>query len=286
MKAAAKSIVTATARRTVRALRAIGTPLVNTASAGRRRRDDLARPIDRQTLAALIGDRPSLEIGPFFTPLLKGRNVAYFDVLDTTALRRRAESLGADPDNVPEIEFVSSNGDLGVVDRAFSTVVSAHVVEHQPDLIRHLEDIADILTDDGEYWLIVPDRRYSFDQGFSDSSLEEIIKAHLENRQIHTPENIIAHLSKTVHNNALLHWFGWHGKPRKWPGRDDFANAESLRAKQGEYVDVHAWIFSPISFKFIINELNNRRMIRLFAEIVTETAFGKLEFFAKLKLSK
>ena len=71
-----------------------------------------------------------LEVGPFGNPTMRGSNVSYFDVLTTEELCIRAVEHQHDPKAVPNIDFVSPNGDLSVVDGSFDIVFSAHCLEH------------------------------------------------------------------------------------------------------------------------------------------------------------
>lgn len=270
----------------IRAVRAIGAPIVNTVSARRREREGLGKPVTRQFVVSAVGRRSALEIGPFFSPLLTGDHVSYFDVLDQAALRRRAVEVGGTPATVPPIRYVSPVGDLSVVDRKFEVVLSAHAIEHQPDLVAHLASVADLLEPRGTYWAIVPDRRYSFDYPLKESTLAQVLDAHAAKRAVHSPADVLAHLGETGHNNALLHWLGLHTRrpSRADTDRRAFALAEAQRAERGEYVDVHAWIFTPQNFTAILSGLRERGLSRFAVDEVTETAFGKLEFMARLTL--
>lgn len=286
VKTFARSIVDLTAQKGVRFVRALGSPVINVLKYATRRRDGLAPPTSRKSLARNLGSRSALEIGPFFSPLLKGDNVRYFDILDQSALRERAKRIGGLEDDVPKIDFVSPTGDLTIVSSRFDVVISAHVIEHQPDLIQHLKDVSAILKPGGEYWVIVPDRRYSFDYALPESQHASIIEAHKRLDTIHSAENITLHLTKTVHNNALIHWFGWHKKVISKLELAPNIDSELRRAANGEYVDVHAWIFTPSSFKRSLNKLYDEGLISLQVFSVTDTAFGKLEFFSCLRLTQ
>src|SRR5438045_9076186 len=53
---------------------------------------------DRNDFAALVPkNAAALEIGPYSTPLLRGANVSYFDVLSQKELVARAKLRGHDP---------------------------------------------------------------------------------------------------------------------------------------------------------------------------------------------
>ena len=100
---------------------------------------------------------PSLELGPFCNPLLYGPNVKYFDVLDAAGLKERAERIDYKIVRNVEIDYVSPTGDLNAIKDvdSFSMVVSAHCVEHQLDLVRHLQSVSKLLVDGGYYVMAV-----------------------------------------------------------------------------------------------------------------------------------
>jgi hypothetical protein len=110
----------------------------------------------------------------------------------------------------PHIHYVSSEGDLSVVTEKFSCAFSSHCIEHQPDLIRHLNQVEDLLDRSGKYYLIVPDKRYCFDCVFSETTLDEIEQAHKEKRRRHSVQAIIEHRAYVSHNDPFRHWVGDH----------------------------------------------------------------------------
>ena len=98
---------------------------------------------NRNDLASLVGRQSALEIGPFTNPILRGPKVKYFDVLDKQGLIKRADAIGYAYSSPVDIHYVSSNGDLSIVDEKFDFCLSSHCIEHQPDLIHHLKQVAD-----------------------------------------------------------------------------------------------------------------------------------------------
>lgn len=147
-----------------------------------------------------------LEIGPYFRPVLVGNNVSYFDVRTTAELTERAELEGYPTEAIPTIGYVSPIGDLSVVDRKFDAVLSAHCIEHQPDFVGHLIKVGGLLNPDGRYYVIIPDKRYCFDNKLSETNIAQIISAHLEERKVHSPQSVIEHRALTTHNDPLRHW--------------------------------------------------------------------------------
>jgi SAM-dependent methyltransferase len=223
----------------------------------------------------------ALEIGPFNNPSVTGPRVKYFDTLSTVDLKKRAKEIGIDQSNIPEIHWISPDGDLSVVQELFDCCVSSHAIEHQPDLVRHLINVAGLLSPGGRYFLAVPDRRFTFDHFLKDSNIAEVIEAHHEGRQRHTLQSVIEHRALTTHNDPVAHWNGTHG--------DDEIDASKIQSAIREfeetdgYLDVHAWIFTPSSFRIIMMALFQLGLTQLSVERVYPTLRGSNEFYVILR---
>lgn len=227
---------------------------------------------------------PTLEIGPFYRPVVRGSNVSYFDVLDQAGLEQRAEALGKQG-QPPFIQYVSPTGDLSIVDRRFANVVSSHCIEHQPDLIRHLQSVGDILGKGGFYFLMVPDKRFCFDHFIPETTVADILCAHEEKRTVHSLASVVEHHSLTTHNDAGRHWKGDHADPDYQERIVPRARAavDKYRNSNGRYLDVHAWQFTPSTFRSIISILTELGLSPLRALRVYETPKNRFEFTAILQ---
>lgn len=245
--------------------------------------DPLTRTIFAQGIESNPNDR-ILEIGPLNKPLITANNCKYFDLCDTDELRRKAVGANLDPNTVPHIDFYEKTGDLTVIHEKFDSVFSAHCIEHQPDLIKHLNQVSKLCRAIGsKYWVIIPDKRYCFDHFFSESRVSEIIQAHEDQRVVPGKRNVLEHLSLTTHNDAGRHWRGDHGiygedvKPR-WA-----AALQHFNAANGGYIDVHCWQFTPKGFFESINLLFELGYIDFKCTRYHETAVNDLEFYAVLE---
>ena len=153
-----------------------------------------------------------LEIGPYDNPTCIGKNVKYFDVHDAATLAANALKAKRPFKNTPEkIHYVEPNGDLQIVDEKFDIVFSSHCIEHQPDLVKHLQNVENILNDEGLYILVIPDKRYCFDHYRNETPVFEVVAAHVNATQIHTFKNLAEATCLRTHNNSILHWLGVHG---------------------------------------------------------------------------
>ncbi|MFD1988172.1 methyltransferase domain-containing protein [Mesorhizobium newzealandense] len=244
-----------------------------------------AGPIEfhRNDLTALVGRKSALEIGPFTNPALRGPNIRYLDVLDKQGLIKRADAVGYPYSTAPvDIDYVSSTGDLGIVAETFDFCLSSHCIEHQPDLIHHLRQVERILVPTGRYLLIVPDKRYCFDHFIPESSIADFINAR--GNSVHCVKSVIEHRALITHNDAARHWAGDHGLPVY---RQNIAAVSVAMSEYdnsgGAYVDVHAWQFTPQSFRDGIEALSNLGLIGLDVEKVYATPHNNFEFCAILK---
>lgn len=204
-------------------------------------------------------------------------------MLDQAGLIARAKAIGFDPTPVPPIAYVSPTGDLSVVDRRFRAVLSSHAIEHQPDLVAHLNGVERLLAPGGLYHVIAPDKRYCFDQPLPESTVADVLAAHAERRTVHTAQAVLAHHLEITHNTSIFHWLGLHGRAKPDAAQVVQARADAARAAAGEYVDVHAWIFSPARFLQVMQSLRRDGLIGLDVVSVHETGFGQHEYFAVLR---
>jgi len=237
-------------------------------------RDDFIRsmPADIQTL----------EIGPFFTPAFRGKNIKYFDVQSREDLVKRALDLNPDfeVENIPHIDYVSPTADLTVINEKFDAVYSSHVIEHQFDLVDHLQKTSTLLDEGGKYYLVVPDKRYCFDHFQQLSTIADVLLAHYEKRKKHSLKSLIEYYCFTTHNDPVEHWKGNHGQVSN--SIQKIKEAIS-RFEGSEFEDSHAFFFTPETFLEIMNTLYEMEYINFKVERLQETCRNNNEFYCVLQ---
>jgi SAM-dependent methyltransferase len=246
-----------------------------------RRGDALA---SREDFAALVPiDADVLEIGPYYSPMLRGPRTKFFDVLTRDAMIDRAATDGFDASNAPEIDFVSPTGDLDAVDSTFDFAFSSHAIEHQPDLISHLQKVERLLRPGGSYLVIVPDKRYCYDHFSPESSLAEIVEAHVQNRASHTLRSVLGQSVMSTHNDCARHWNGDHGVFLEDPEPRIRAGVEAFAQTGEAYLDVHAWYFTPASTRAIFKALYEADLLTFQIERLYPTRRNTFEFWMILR---
>ena len=247
----------------------------------------LQKEIDTRHLKAL-------EISPWHSPFLSGDNVKYFGMKDYEGLKKDAIAMKLPIEKIPRtIHFISPTADLGVVDETFDIVFSSHVIEHTPNLVKHLNDVEKILNKGGLYVLMIPDKRYCFDHYKPESTIIDVMDAFFNERKNGRLIDRLFQI-KDTHNDPISHWLGYHNKLYKPKDNTEFGKLtrekfiymfESYKEliKKGAYVDVHHWRFTPDSFRDIVNQLNDMKFINLPLYRLYHTLWGRLEFIAMLE---
>lgn len=241
---------------------------------------------NRYEFAALVPtDVSTLEIGPFGSPLLAGPYVRYADVLDTEQLRARAPHHGVDPAAIPHIHHVMHSCSLDDIDERFYAILSSHAIEHQPDLVAHLQQVERRLHSGGRYFILAPDKRYCFDRNLSTSTISEVLQAHWDRRTAHTLRSVIEHRVFMTHNDPMRHWLDERQIEEDARHIDLSKLSAAIREfdqAAGQYIDVHAWYFTPDSFCNLIDLLHALGLTQLKIERLYRTMRGRVEFWAVL----
>ena len=208
-------------------------------------------------MSLLQGKKNLLEIGVFDNPTLdfiadseESVVIHYADFLSRDELIARASDVGRNPQNVPEIKWILSDG-YDQIDVLYDAVVSHHCVEHQPDLIAHLLKITSILSPGGWYFFSVPHKYRCFDFFISESTIVDVITAHYLEYEKPSFKSILEHRVFTSHTyqDGVNPFDSLQPSMRK---RIESAFGEF---SSNEYVDVHCWQFTPESMRKILSQL-------------------------------
>jgi 2-polyprenyl-3-methyl-5-hydroxy-6-metoxy-1,4-benzoquinol methylase len=229
-----------------------------------------------------------LEIGPCYGPLAPKRagfNVEVLDHLDRDALRQKYHGhAGIDVDQIEPVDYVWSGepyAELIGKTKYYDWIIASHMIEHTPDLIGFLANCDSILKDTGVLSLAIPDARYCFDHFRPLTGLARIIDAHLNRQTIHSAGTVAEYRLNVVRCGDQIAWDAeTMGTFTFCHSLDEAKSSIDKVRRHGEYIDVHAWCFTPHSFRLILRDLFDLGFVP-FREVAFFPTVG-CEFFVTL----
>ena len=202
-----------------------------------------------------------------------------------------AEGRGVDVSLIPEIDFVLRQPDGRTVSLAeaaktgapFDWVVASHVMEHVPDEIGWLADLAELVADDGVLVLAVPDKRYTFDLHRPPTTVGQMLEAHLNRDERPSVRAVYDHFSAKVAYDKVDLWRGiTTGYDAKEHTLQD-ATEQVDRTRDGEHVDCHVWLYTPDTFLQQMHELRLLGLSSWYVEELVATQRDDNEFRVRMR---
>lgn len=239
-----------------------------------------------------LNGRIGLEIGALHHPVLTRTDakVLYVDHASTEDLRTKYagdEAVG----EVVDVDVVWGDRPLGDgLDEAIGPnarvdfVVASHVLEHIPDPVGWLNELAGVLRPGGVIALSIPDKRYCFDVRRRPTDVSEVIEAHLMGRKQPPLGATFDFWTKYDQVDTAELWAGAAPPPGE-PLRDDEALERTrAAAASGGYSDVHCWVLTPGTILEVLRRLFDLDLVpSLCVRSLNATAPGSLEFYLVLE---
>ena len=208
-------------------------------------------------------DGLGLEIGPSHAPIApraKGYNVRILDHLPADKLREKYAPLVPDVSAVEEVDYVWSGepfAELVGPSTRFDWVIASHVIEHSTCLVSFLNDCDSVLKRDGTIALAVPDKRYCFDAYREKTGLGKVIDVYAHRPTRHTAGTAAEFYLDAVTKNGIITWHAMAppGGLRIMHGLEDARRAIDDIEQNGTFIDLHNWVFTPSSFRLIVEDL-------------------------------
>ncbi len=237
-----------------------------------------------------------LEIGPSYNPICpkrKGFDVETIDCLDADGLRER---YGNDPNSqsliwqIEDVDYIWNGEDYSELTKKenyYDYILASHLIEHTTDFIGFLQQCAAMLKEDGILSLAVPNKHNCFDFFRENTSLSQVIDKHFGETSRHGRGTLVENRSYYASLGGIVSWTGNTLRTEK---KLSFLNTKAF-AKQGleassAYIDAHEWVFTPGSFRILINDLNELGLIDLEEVSFYNDKENTNEFCVSLKKKK
>jgi SAM-dependent methyltransferase len=229
-----------------------------------------------------------LEIGPSINPVARkadGYKVHIVDHLSQADLLLKYQDHGVKLENIEPVDFIWKGEPLREVVNnglVYDWIIASHVIEHVPDPIRFLRDCQTILKPGGIISLAIPDKRYCFDALRSPSSPGDLLQAFLEQRVRHTAGQIYDSFAFSTKRDGVISWDKETTGPLEWMHAPGYAGVELENfIRFNNYVDAHAWVFTPHSFRLAVLDLNLLGYLKIHEESFMPTI--GCEFFVNFR---
>jgi 2-polyprenyl-3-methyl-5-hydroxy-6-metoxy-1,4-benzoquinol methylase len=225
-------------------------------------------PFDRRhsLLAGLDRGMKLVEIGASYNPLVprsEGWNVVVVDHADRAELAAKYEhEPSVDVSRIEDVDVVWTAGSLAAAVPAehhgtIDAVIASHVIEHLPDPVGFLRSVELLLAPGGRLVLAVPDMRACFDLLRPPTTTGNLVEAHVLCAERHSLSSLFDSAAYTVLLDGAITWsVGAHGALTYQSPFDRAREAvTAYRQNEPEYVDCHAWQYTPASFELALLEL-------------------------------
>jgi SAM-dependent methyltransferase len=254
----------------------------------------------RPDLAAIdVATMRGLEIGPLANPRVSKDDglVRYLDHASAEELKQKYATnaeMQDRLDRIVEVDYVIGEGkrisEAVAQEAPFDYVIASHLIEHIPDPVGWMADVAQILRPGGILSLVIPDKRYCFDINRAPTDISDIVDAYL--RQLVRPsyKQVYDFTSRAINGVVDTHavWTegaDYTGVVRTDCDDPDVAALEACRRMDtsDDFVDVHCQAFTPDSFLTLLEKLARLGIIDFELARFFPTEIDTLEFHASLR---
>lgn len=211
-----------------------------------------------------------LEIGPSispFAPKKEGFNVEIIDHLSKDGLISKYREHGIDLSKIEDVDYIwngQSYAELTGKKKYYNWIIASHLIEHTPDIITFLNQCDEVLKEEGILSLVIPDNRYCFDFFRPLTGISKVIDAFYSKNVIHSAGTAAEYFLNFTKKGGNICW--GEGMPGQF--EMTFTKEDAMDKMQGilqhkAYLDLHAWCFTPTSFRLLIQDLNDLGFISL-----------------------
>ena len=262
---------------------------------GKWRRSIVKRLLVEPMMKSVPRDAVILEIGGGYNPrYVKAThpNVYHLDHCSAEDLRTK---YAADPavahqiDRIQPIDFVFTGTPIESLmppELRFDVIYGSHTLEHQVDLIGHLQSLEKLLKPCGRVIEMIPDLRTCFDALRYPSVTSDALLAHLKRPLVHQGKQVFDGISRAIDKNL-----GHRMRDADFEGvrfcnslSDAYAAMLDSESPGAHYIDAHAWTFTPDSFRLLMIELRLLGLTQLMPTYVSPL-YGN-QFCAILKVAR
>jgi hypothetical protein len=255
------------------------------------RRADPRYQKHRATFLRIVNPRGlrGLEVGAFDLPMLDSSeaSVKFADYCTTQELKTRAAAHPQhSADFIADVDYVLRDIGWTAIPEDFDWICASHVIEHVPNMVGWLRTLATKLKDNGVLFLVIPDKRYTFDIHRPETTLGKILVDYYFDRQAARTEDIF---DAMYYSDVVDPVGAWSGTIR--PGKrntpvDIHTVLQRTLASIHTYVDVHCNVFTTSSWREILNSIITLQLIPFIIEDIGDVECNNIDFHCVLRKAR
>jgi methyltransferase family protein len=230
-----------------------------------------------------------MEVGAFDLPMVDPAEalVKFADYSPTQELRARAAlHPHHSAEFVVDVDYVLRDVGWAAVPHDFDWICASHVIEHVPNMIGWLQTLSTKLNDNGVLFLVIPDKRYTFDIHRPETSLGKILVDYYYDRRAARVEDIFdaMYYSDTV--DPVSAWTGVIRSGERSTPVDIHTVLERTFASMATYIDLHCNVFTVFSWREILQAVVTLQLIPFVIEEIGDVERNDIDFHCVLRKSR
>lgn len=238
-----------------------------------------------------LANSTGIEIGPLVNPMVRKNesDVHYVDRATTEELKKwYSKDPALNVDDIMDISYVWGDQSLAQAtggQEQFDYCIASHVIEHIPDLITWLNEISSVLKPGGIASFAVPDRHYTFDYLRPETTLADLVDAHLKKLRKPSTRQIYDHFANFAEVDVMAAW-SKEFKPEQLQRKNTKERIYGVckeALENDKYIDSHCSVFSFDSFFTLLQGISELGLLDFRVKKVFPTKRGMFEFFVQLE---
>jgi hypothetical protein len=234
-----------------------------------------------------IADRKILEIGALTTPTYTPQQACvkymdWFSKQELTTLYKNDPNV--DLNKIVDVEYIIKERRFSdFIDEKFDLIIGNHVIEHIPDAITWLQELRNLLSDDGVVFLSVPEKNYTFDFLRRETTFIDLLRCYNEKLDKPTYYQILDCLYYHRPLAPSDSYFERRKKIREKPLSVSEAMKEADSAQQFHSGGFHCHVFSRGTFPGLWSDLVETGLIDLEIAEISGVKRNAGEFYILLR---
>jgi SAM-dependent methyltransferase len=213
--------------------------------------------------------------------------VKFADYSTTQELKARAAlHRHHSADFVVNVDYVLRDVGWTAVPEDFDWICASHVIEHVPNMVGWLRTLAAKLNNNGVLFLVIPDRRYTFDIHRPETSLGKILVDYYFDRRTARVEDIF---DAMYYSDAVDPVSAW-SKTIRSGERNTPVNIHTVLqrtlASIHTYIDVHCNVFTVLSWQEILNAIIALQLIPFVIAEIGDVEHNNIDFHCVLRKAR